>query len=352
MRPSSTFSSETLQLAGFRPWGLFAALLICLAFEVGVARQGRIWTAVHNSPTGLVAVQDRIAERMESPLVVVLGNSRMIDAVRPAQLDRELGLPPQSSYNLSLQAGRPFDFLTFYTRHRSRLAEAELLLVGLDDQMFSQRMDTAEQRFRFLSTLEQRWRYKGQKRLSFIAGSFVRSLDLGGSLWSMGRNALRRRTEVALTDDLRIRMASPRRQGAAQIPQSEIDRIVDLYYSRWALSPSQVEYLEELVELCREDGVAVLFLRPPARDGYFERARQLEPVRFARAMATYDSLPVAPLLFESASELALRPEDFTDYGHFSDSGGAVFTRAMADVIRRALPGLAPAGAVRRPNRSP
>lgn len=339
MRRSSTFSSETLKLEGYRPWALIAVLILATVFEFGFARQREIWTSVENTPTGLIAVQDGIAAQMDVPRVVVLGNSRMIDAVLPKQLDRELGLADQSTFNLSIQAGRPFDYLSFYERHRQRLASAELMILGLDDQMFSQEMDSAEQRFRLQASLEQRSDYQGARRLSFLAGWGFASLDVGAPALSMLRTALRGRGAVQLNDDLRVAWARQVEDGPLEIERGELDRLVQLYYGQWELSPSQVGYLTELIEACRQDGKDVLLVRPPVRDAYRDRVLALEPERFERASRVYEALGVEPLLFDRASELSMVPTHFVDYGHLSETGGAFFTRVVATEIRRAFPEL-------------
>lgn len=339
MRPSSIFSSETLRLRGYRPKALLATVLLVGLFELGVARRAELWIRVPNTPTGLIGVQDRIASLMESPEVIVLGNSRMIDAVLPEPFDQRLGLPEQSTYNLSIQAARPFDYLSFYRRNRERLAGVGLVILGLDDQMLSQEMDSSEQRFRLQADLGERRSYQGRKRLSFTAGWFFRSLDVGAPATSMLRTVARGGSRVELAPDLRIVWTRRAERGPEAMPVAELDRVVHLYYSEWELSPSQIDYLAELIDALLEDGKRVLMVRPPVRDEFRDRVLELEPERFARAAEAYRRLPVEPLLFDRAGELAMEPWHFIDYGHLSESGSLLFTEILAERVAGAYPEL-------------
>lgn len=339
MRPSSTFSFDTLQLAGFRPWAAIMTLVMLLGVELGISRQAWVWTHILNSPTGLVAVQDDlIIPNFERPTIVVMGNSRMIDAVSPQMLESNLSLPPESVMNLSLQAGRPFDFLSCYQRNRERLNRSGLLIVGLDDWMFSDQMDTAEQRFRYLATLKQRWEYQGKKRRSFVAGWYVRTMDAGGPMLRTIRSLLRRQEPVLLGDDCRLVFHEQVEHGPEEVPLETLEELVYKYYGKFAPNASQVAYLNELVELARADGVGVMFVRPPLRDQFVDLVTQQQAAQLGQARALQEGLVEVPLAwYDRASELNMPETAFRDYGHMASDGARMFATILSEQIEQCFP---------------
>ncbi|MCA9537262.1 MAG: hypothetical protein KC620_00155, partial [Myxococcales bacterium] len=148
----------------------FAAPLLCLsllaAFEIGVARDERIWSAAPRTASGVFAVLEaQVIEPAEAPQVVLLGSSRVRDAVPPRALEAALGLPRGAVLNLGLTSGTPLDALTLYRRHRDKLGRARVLLLGVEDWYLNGAMPPTDRERRFATWAERVGDYVGEVRL-------------------------------------------------------------------------------------------------------------------------------------------------------------------------------------------
>src|SRR5882762_9647086 len=132
---SSIFSFETLSLdPRLRPAGAITALVVLLLIDVFVARTDWIWARAPDSQGGMLdAVEAMIIRPAPPPRVLIMGSSRIHDAVLPRTMERILGLSEGTVLNLGISAGTPFDALTLYRRNRDQLRHAKAIVIGTDD---------------------------------------------------------------------------------------------------------------------------------------------------------------------------------------------------------------------------
>ncbi len=260
MSRSSIFSSETLQLSGFRPYGTIVAFELLLVVDIFLARREMIWVFAQNSPIGIVhAMEGLVIKPTEQVSVLVLGNSRVRDAIIPAVLAEELGISRTNVLNISMTRGTPYDSLTIYRRNREKLAKTSLLIIGVED--FSQlRTNIPSERFRYFSSLAERCEhFYGEARASLIASYCWRTLDAYRSIRRLGKQILFRPNQrVSIGSDGRVIWRDNENAQYIDNSQEIAERIYGdrvLKYDSWAL--------RELLDRCAEDGIPVLLYRPP-----------------------------------------------------------------------------------------
>ncbi|MEZ4474741.1 MAG: hypothetical protein R3F60_28925 [bacterium] len=314
-------------------------LAILLLVELGVARPDWLWKLVPRSGAGIIDVLEaRVIAHADAPRIVVLGSSRVRDALSPRDLERALGLSTGAVLNLALTSGTPFDALTLYRRNRATLRKAKFLLVGVEDWYLNGAMVPTERDRRF-ATLAERWGdWDGELRLSLLLGFVWRTYDardvIRETLQAVARRGVR---DVPLGPDGRLRW----RADDPQTGPVDVDVVTELdgFFREDRPGQGRVAQLDRLIALARADGVEVRLLRVPWRDAYLDARRTRHPAADARWRAYVDGLSPPALGAERASAIGLLPTDFVDYGHLAGRGATLFASLVADQVRAA--GLAP-----------
>src|ERR1700761_7738728 len=115
------------------PFGLFFALVLLLPFELLVARGTWAWDFNENSSSGtLAALEKHVVKTSPTPKIVLLGSSRIRDAVGPRQMEEELGCGKKRVMNLGISGGGIFEAATIYERNRKKLKKAEVVVLNVD----------------------------------------------------------------------------------------------------------------------------------------------------------------------------------------------------------------------------
>ncbi|MCB9549894.1 MAG: hypothetical protein H6706_29150 [Myxococcales bacterium] len=308
-------------------------LALLLLVELGVARPDWLWRLVPRSGAGIVDVlETRVIARAEAPQIIVMGSSRVRDALSPRDLERALRLPTGAVLNLGLTSGTPFDAVTLYRRNRAKLRTARLLLVGLEDWYLNGAMAPTERDRRF-ADLSERWSdWDGELRLSLLLGYVWRTYDARDVIRETLQALARRRVrDVPLAPDGRLLW----RADEPQTGPVDVDVLAELdgFFRDDRPGLGRRAQLARLIALAQADGLEVRLLRVPWRDAYLDARHTRHPAADARWRAWIDSLTPPPLGAERASAVGLLPTDFVDYGHLAGRGATLFASLIADQLR-------------------
>jgi hypothetical protein len=343
MSPSSTSSSETLP-RWRTPRALVAAAVVLLCVEIIVARRDWIWSRDPASPSGVIdAMEQLIIRKASPPTVLVMGSSRARDAIVPAVLERELGLPRGAVMNLGITGGTPFDGLTLYRRNRDRLRHAQLLVFAIEDWHLNESFPPGVLDRRFATLDERIGVFDRDATLSLVVGWLWRTYDAQEPLRELGASVTRDGSRtLRVTDDGRIGW---RRQELEEGPTSvDVQTSVAQFYTPFRLGRGRLRQLEQLLALARQDGLQALVVRLPWRDAYVDavRARYADQLD-ATAALTRDVAGARVVLFERASALGIPEHWFYDYGHLTLLGARRLTGRLAPHVAAALAGRSASG---------
>lgn len=323
----------------------FRALWLCLALlasiEFGIARRDAIWGRIGKSPSGAENALHTVAEQWPVvPKVVILGSSRIRDALAPAILAKSLHLEAHDVINLGITTGGPLDALRFYERHRARWAQAQELIIGVEDWWLDGNKVPTERERRH-ATLRDRWcnGYPFDIQLDLTVGWCWRTYDARNPLRRLLKSSvLGSREDVPVEADGRLRW---RPEGDVPVSPSisEIHAWVDTVYRDFRVEPRRLRPLDQLLPLAKQDGLRVWLIQVPLHDAYLARVRNAyaNPYRLYREeverRADRDSVRVE--VFEEGSSLGIGHDDFFDYGHLKASGAARFSQRFGELVRQA-----------------
>jgi hypothetical protein len=339
MSSSSIFSSESLRLAGARlPRGLLFAVAILAGIEVGLVRSGLVWA--WQPPTSNSGVFDAIEARLAAaaaapPAVVVMGNSRARDGIAPRLLEERLGLADGGVLNIALTEGKPLDTLMLYERHRDVLSKARLLVVNVDGWNFSRYNppNDRDRRFRTVAERLDGWARDDAEKL--VAGALWRTYDAREAIL----NLFLPRKPLRFEADGRMIWREQSLETGPDEASENITRFADLYYERWEPSAAKIAALERVIALARADGVRVAVLHLPFRQAMVDYLERQHAENWSRFKDLFARIEGADLCFlDRPGALGLAENLFYDYGHVTDAGARIVTRALAARFAPALAG--------------
>ena len=338
---SSIFSSDSLSLRGWRPWGLSCALAVLLLIEVGLARRPWIWSARQRSPVWVQeTIETELIPTVEVPVIVVLGNSRIMSMISPRILEQSLGLPSGTVVNAAITEGNPYDCLNMYRRNRRRFSQARLVIVGLDGWTVVGRTPGHERVRRYATLRDRVTLFRGHTRLSLVAGYFWRTLDAHKAIARFLISFVRPPKTTRIIADGRSRWnpfqtLSDRGPAALDDPEGDARR----FYRRFEPGYASVAPLRKLLELADEDEVDVLFCRPPLRDEFLSAVETHWPMSEEQLHSLKDAMGEAGRhrlrihVYGGAQDISLPQDYFYDYGHLLPIGAHYMSRHFAQVLR-------------------
>ena len=308
--------------------------------ELGVARQEWFWAFEPRSSVDIVDALERAAiEPAPDLAVILLGSSRVRDAVASRVMEAQLELPAGSALNLGLTGGTPFDARTLYERNRSKLATAEVAVVGVEVGNFGT-TPVPNQRVRRYATLEERMTWPGASKISLVIGYFWRTYDAREVIRCNIKSLLTGRAPgIPITEDGRISWRDPDEEGLAAI---DVPDIVDRFEGREP-GPGYQDDLQQLVDLLIEDGTQVLLVHIPTRDSFAEVLETQYPEwlsNFESALLDVSGPLVVDIHYRASDIPGLKPTDYYDYGHLTGGGAEVSTEYYAALIEAHTSGLA------------
>ncbi|MFQ5766781.1 MAG: hypothetical protein ACE5ID_02205 [Acidobacteriota bacterium] len=338
---SSIFSFETLTLKGFRPRGLVLCILALGVIEFGLARTEWLWALEPRSESGIVDAMERhVIRTAERPRIIILGNSRLRDALAPRVLEEALGLSRGSVLNLSLTAGEPFDSMVLYRRNRDRFSSCRLLILGLDDWNLLGE-PAATERVRRFATFKERWRwFHGDDRWSLLVGWIWRTYDARIPLRRFMKFAwLFRIAALPFGPDGRVIWRDEEPAVGPLVAPGLLARARSLYEGRHEGGEMARDAFHETISMARTDGLGILIIRPPLRDALVRERERLAPDLRVKFKAYLKKLVdsdhgISLLIYDGGEAAGLGPKDFLDYGHMTASGASRFSRQVALRMRQ------------------
>ncbi len=341
MSPSSISSSEPI--GGLRRLDWRAPLLtvaILLGVELGIVRSGYLWKRAPNTMVGaFTAVEQNVLTKATPPKVVFLGSSRMRDAVAPRDLEAVMGLPRGAVLNLGLTGGTPYEARLFYERHRPLLAQARVIVVGVEDWYWNEGTPRNEVE-RHFATFGDRLRWVEQRHeLGDLVGGVWRTVELQDPLTRFGMSFVKGVKTVRFHDD---RMVWRAPSDVRQLGPATTDIVGPIEHNMQAfkLGPGYEGSLRVLLRAAREDGVRVVLTQLPLRAAYVDelekRYPKMAPFMKERVEALARELDADVALYARGTDLGILDDRFYDYGHFSEGGSQEMNAVWAELLRPRL----------------
>jgi len=335
---SSIFNFESLSLRGFRPVGVMAALVLLMLFDLAVARRDTVWSWFPRSQSGIVDVlESKVIAKAQHPMVLVMGSSRIRDAVIPRRLAQNLGLPDQSVLNLGLTAGTPFDALMLYQRNRRTLSRAQWLVLGVEDWYVNTHRAPNQRDRRFAGLQDRVGIFTWPDTLKLLLGWVWRTYDARVLIHQyVSRWDVPSQLTLPISEDGRVVW----RQEELDIgPDAvKVSGRVEYIYKQFIPGMGRLRQLRRLIERAQEDGLQVMIIQLPLRDAYIDQVQAKHGWAYQAyrdLMKSFaDTLHDCPVyMFEKASEIGMPPNYFYDYGHMTVRGAEVMTDRLAQLMR-------------------
>lgn len=337
MHPSSTSSSETPEPRPRPlPLGALGAIVLLVIFDFAVVRQDWFWGWVPLSQGGVIDALEQEVLHDAEPKILLMGSSRVRDALAPRVVEKELGLEEGDVLNLGLTFGTPWDTIKIYERNRERLSSAKLAFFGVEPFQFNHYDDDSERVSR-LGTLHERLEYfHGHKRIRKTLGYFWRALDAGPALDRFVKSWWKGRPSPPISDDGRIDWRTP--EDNVRAAHRDAARDARRYFRSWRTDRWRQHQLRHLIRMLEADGMEVVVFQVPARDEYWDYVyehyvRRLEYyIRSVRRAASG-----YPQWWSwRATEEGYHHHSFYDYGHMRDHAAVRYSRRFARRIRRSF----------------
>ena len=326
MSSSSTSSSErTLDLTGFRPTALIVCLAALAVFEI-FARSVDVWSVVPRSNSGIMdQMETRVIEPSRSPRVLVLGSSRIRDAVLPETLEYELGLERGDVLNLGTTAGTPFDALTLVRRHPKLIENVELAIVGVEDWYVDGTYPHNERDMRYASMSE---RLAYPTRVQLLTGLLWHTYGANTAIRRWLRRLGRPGPDVELLPDGRFSWRTG--DTSDEDPPDRADQL----FATYEPATHRLDQLAQLVQILEQAGAAVAIVQVPLHPAYSARMAEKYPQVRRDLMRLLESRRGhAEVRLWGAEPGVLTVEDFYDYGHLYDAGARTFSTRLARDLR-------------------
>ena len=353
--PSSTSSSRH---ARRWPTGLLLGLLLFFAAEHGLWSDGRLVGLVARyTPPGTDGDPLRSAAQLQrlgddgrgAVPVLLLGSSQVREGLDCAVLEREL--PGRPCANLAIGAGSPLDMLYLERRFAGRLPRRVVVLGVFPKVMHMAPKDAFVDTASLACLLQgDSWRRIGARAWIDVVYGLLQSL----SPTLRHKDALYAAREVVAGRwneawELRLPPQPARMMEGitAQPPdyfEIRLGRVDGDFPEVGPYSDAQERALEWLLSSEAEAGQLVLVVDFPTRTGYESTLPEAARTRWAalveRLAARRD------VVFVPRRALpALTEADFVDFTHLAESGRALVSARLAELIARAEQSRGPSGGV-------
>lgn len=332
----SIFSFESFKHIRFR-WsaGLFA-LAILIVVEVFARRQD-IWFEHQESPVWVQReVQKQLIDQIDSPQIVILGNSRILSMIQPRILEDTMGLGRGQVLQAAITEGNPYDCLYVYRRNRERFKKSKLVIIGLDSWQV-QGKTMLHERIRYNASMKDRIKYfTGKERYSLVVGRIWRTYDAHKPLMRYLKGYILGSGQRQIIVDGRSRW-NPYENMNMRGPKElkDIDQTALGFYKNFQEGDASLEPLKTLMAMAKSDGLQVVFCRAPMRDSFINIVNINWPIAEKQLQEIVEKMFKAAgvegysLIYGKASELGIPMEYFSDYGHFLPIGAKAATQRFA-----------------------
>lgn len=206
-----------------------------------------------------LSVEQRFIEpafqRAPNPQVVFMGNSRLRLGLSPIIIGDILGLPATEVANIAFDGGKPHEFLQVYQEHRPQLQNAKFLVIGVEVTMFKKALVTKnETPPRFWQDASLSW----VDKMDLLVGRFWKTWDTRSILSGYLKGAVKAKRGPYF-DDLGRNMMWPQ----PNTHPSDSDSLSRRDHVNYLLDERELQALQELVALAREDGMEVMLVDAP-----------------------------------------------------------------------------------------
>lgn len=321
------------------------AALVCLILlagvEFGVVRTDWFWESIPNSVAGIVdAVEnDVIIQHRGEPIdVLLLGNSRLLDAVPPRELERELKLRPKSVLNLSMTGGTPFDLRHLYESNREELKRARVVVLDFELSYLNGDVDLNDRVQRTATLTDRLDLFSGTPELlPALIGWGWRTYGVRGSFAGSLRQFLDTSPGPSpIADDGRINWPP---SGEIGVPCNDEGYITERAFMLAHAPPEFSVWKSQqstLIRMLREDGAIIILTHVPLRTAIVEAAQSRFPSNaecLVEKWKEHASQCDSTLFIDRGVTINLSDDEFYDYGHLRPSGASKFTKSLAAHMR-------------------
>ncbi len=337
MSRSSIFNFESF--TGFRPH-LPRALLFTVGFVAVIELTARLLPEGCLDGSRIVTeirfMEKNLLPRIPNPRILVLGSSRVRRGVVPGALDRELGLPPHSTINAGMAMGRTYDALYFYQRNRAQLSRSRLIILTFDEWTFCPGLRMGAH-YELNAPWSDRLQHEGVLRSRMVMdGLFQFRVKLPRApeelLFATG---LRRRPvhAIEINDDHQV-LPPEREKNDPEAARRQMKE----FYTDFSISPVLCAHVLLLARLIKEDGGQLVLMHLPNRDSYQNAVERDYPGEFQSHLSALQDVArqaeVPLFIFTRPGPCGLDDGCYLDYGHLNRAGSLVFTKFLADLIRK------------------
>jgi hypothetical protein len=324
------------------PAGLLGSLVILAAVEVFVARSDWIVRRFPATSVGVVAALESDVIEGSEPDVICLGNSRLRDAIAPRVMERELGVSEGKVLNLALTGGTPYDSLVMYRRNSGCLGKARLLIVDFEYHYFARRVSLSPRVSRFATFEDRRRLFRSWHELApACVGCVWRTFGMREYLRALIVN---RPTAgaVVIGDDGRVVWRNPEADSGI-----DIDR--DNAKAAGSYGTDEIDYgyareLQRLIALAKEDGLFVVLLHVPLRQGFVRYLNETCPACYQQCRREFHEMRSGADLiidWEHGGEIGIGDKEYYDWGHVTDAASRRIGSQIARQLRKSIPDTTP-----------
>jgi len=338
MSRSSTSSSEPGERKRPRrlPMGAIGAVALLVLFDVGVVRRDWFWAWVTYSQGGVIDALEQQVLADAHPKILLLGSSRVRDALAPRVIEQQLGLGQGDVLNLGITFGTAWDAKILYERNRANLSSARVAFFAVEPYQFNHYDDDSERVSRFGSFRDRLGYFHGSKQLRKGIGYFWRAVDAGPPMRRFIKSLWKGRPAPPIGDDGRIEWRTEEDNARAVHRDSGLD--AQRYFRAWRPNKWRRDQLRDLIGMLQADGIEVVLFQIPTRDDFWDHVQRDYIVHLDEYIRSVEDSAAGHAIWWSwrGTPERLGGHAFYDYGHMRDFGSIRYSRAFAKKIRRSF----------------
>lgn len=307
------------------------AVAIC-----AVARVGLDTEAVRNLPgaideRALNRAQDRLTKRRESTEVVVLGSSRMRDAIDPEVLAKALELPPKRVVKAAISGGTAFEALVMMRRDETLFRNTKVALVDIGCWQFNDNLTIVRHPLFYRhATLAERWSLSDlPERAKSIADWFWPYVSERRRLadWANAIAPFSPPTE------------EPEVEGALDRGAAAWDAVAmaKAFTKDYVFSDRMAAAWRSFVGELTARGVRMLIVDMPAQEAHqdwIDANASGVCQEYERFLSSLSISGVTVVRYLRPADVGLTDGDFGDYAHLSPEGAEKFSKFVATQIAK------------------
>jgi len=326
------------------PWVAVGVFILLAILEIFVFRTRWFWAAVPRSDVGIYYVmEDELRVSALKPKIVIFGDSRVREAVNPAQLERKLGLKRGEVVNCALTGGTPWDARLLLERNPHLLDSVQLIIYQPSDWQFNHN-SLPNNRVRRFASLKKRASYKNfTLRTELVVGFFIqtiaaREVTVGNIKHLMkillGKNTACKNDIVDKTNG-RIRWRLEEKEIG---PDSvNVRKNADWFFKNYEYSQNAEDDLAFIAKKARQRRIHMLLLFLPVRDAYdayVEENYWEENKEYHQRLLKFAEKSGVEIWGDSTTKIqaGIKENCYYDYGHLTLKGMRAYSNWLAERV--------------------